>query len=193
MSKSPDEPTTRKELIELYRLALEEYRFNVSLAWNRTRFYVGLHMALLALTSTLLRIESESRMSFVIIAILGIVTSLLGTGTIRKSHEYYRRSVYKMTLIAEQLGFNRRLNLYCHGLDSLAIASTKSQSGTADILSNTENWLRRKHRFSTITGRLVVLMKVLGWIYGLLFVGTWWPELTSIWCSVQSILPNPTK
>lgn len=191
MSELSDDCTSRKELIDLYRFALEEYRFNVGLSWNRTRFYLGLHMALIALASTLMRIESESRSPFVTIATLGIFTSILGIRTISKSHEYYRRSVYKMTLIAEQLGFNRSLNLYGHDLDSLAISSTKSQSTSANILSHPEKWLRRRHRPDTITGMLVILMKVLVLCYALLPVWMWYPELTSTWSCIQSTLSTP--
>ena len=171
MTASPDAAQGKEELLELYRIAVEEYRFNVDLTWDRIRFYVGLHMALVAVTSTLLRIESEARIPFLPIAVVGAVASFLRIHTIRKGHEYYRRSIYKRTLIAERLGFNQRLDEYPYELATLAVTPTESQAQSRDILLNTDKWLRRKLRGSTVTGGFVRLMKVFLIIY--LFAGIW--------------------
>ena len=45
----------RDELYDLYRLAIEEYRFNVKLSWDRTRFFVGLNAVLVTAASAVMR------------------------------------------------------------------------------------------------------------------------------------------
>lgn len=45
-----DNPDTieRAELLGLYKTAIEEYRFEVNLGWERQKFFVGLNVSLLA-------------------------------------------------------------------------------------------------------------------------------------------------
>lgn len=181
MTASPDADQRKDELLELYRVAVEEYRFNVKLTWDRTRFYVGLHMALVAVTSTLLRIESEARISFLLIAVIGAAASFLGIHTIRKGHEYYRRSIYKRTLVAERLGFNQKLDEYPDELATLSVTSTESQAKTREILFETDKWLRRRIRSSTVTGGLVLLMKAFLIIYLIVGICSLTPLVEAVW------------
>lgn len=166
---------------EIYRHAIEEYRFEVQLSWERTKFYLGLNMALLAAVATLLRIESDSWFPLIGISLVGVLASGLGISTIRNGHEYYRRTIWKKTLIEEALGLNRRiLSTPADQGGTWAIATTKSQGNAQDILQDTDAWLARRMRLGTVTGKLVVLMRLFIFLHVLviLFAGCQlWPHL----------------
>ncbi len=153
-------PTDKRDgevsLAEIYRHAIEEYRFEVQLSWERTKFYLGLNMALLAAVATLLRIRSDSWEPLIGVSMIGICASLLGMMTIRKGHEYYRRTVWKKTVIEEALGLNQSAHADRHG--TWAIATTASQEDTNAILKDKDAWLGRKLALSTITMNLILLM-----------------------------------
>lgn len=110
-------------------------------------------------------------MAFLLTAMVGAAASALGIATIRTGREYYRRSTYKKTLIAERLGFNPKLEEHPYELATLAVASTESQAKSREILGDTDRWLHRKHRFSTVTGGYVLLMSVLLVLYA--FAAAW--------------------
>ena len=167
MTVSADRGNSAAPLLDLYRIAIEEYRFNVQLGWDRTKFYVGLNTALAAVASTLLRIESDATLPFAAILLVGVVSSLFGIQTIWKGHEYYRKSIYKKTLIEDRLGLHEKLDSYHHELATLAVTSTGSQASTREIFFCTPSWLHRRIRLSTITGGLTCLMIV----FILLYIG----------------------
>ena len=159
---------------EIYRHAIEEYRFEVQISWERTKFYLGLNMALLAAVATLLRIESDSWFPLVVISLVGVFASWLGISTIVKGHQYYRQTIWKKTLIEEALGLNERvLGTKADQRGTWAIATTKSQGDTQDILQDTDKWLARRIRPGTVTGALILLMLLFTVLHLLvvLFVG----------------------
>lgn len=172
---------------EIYRHAIEEYRFEVQISWERTKFYLGLNMALLAAVATLLRIESDSWWPLIGISLVGVGASWLGVSTIRKGHEYYRRTILKKTLIEEALGLNKRiLSTHADQGGTWAIATTKSQGDTRDILQDTDEWLARRIRLGTVTGKLIVLMRLFIVLHLLviLFAGCQlWPHHVICWAS----------
>lgn len=144
---------------EIYRHAIEEYRFAVQLSWERTKFYLGLNMALLAAVATLLRIESDSWIPLAGISLVGVFASWLGISTIRRGHEYYRRTIWKKTLIEEALGLNEKIpGAQADRGGTWAIATTKSQGDVQEILQDPEKWLARRIRPRTVTGALILLM-----------------------------------
>ncbi len=44
---SEDEESRRQELVDLYKVAVEEYRFQVDLNWKRTQYFLALNVAIL--------------------------------------------------------------------------------------------------------------------------------------------------
>ena len=165
-----------RNLPELYKHAIEEYRFNVQLSWDRTRFYLGLNTALVAAIATLLRIESDSSWPLGVASMAGVATSAMGILTIRKGHRYYRHAVYKKTLIEDGLGLHTKVESHAHRLATLAIATTSTQAETHQILDETDGWLDRKIRFATTTGKLVWFMGFFLLLCSLGFLGWFgWP------------------
>ena len=145
-------------LTEIYSHAIEEYRFEVKLTWDRVKFYLGLNIALLAAVATLLRIDSESWLPLVLVSFIGILASGLGISTIGEGHRYYRRTIWKKTFIEDLLGLNESIRTQEGQPGTLAIATTRSQEDTNYILNDKDAWLARKIERNRITWKLKALM-----------------------------------
>ncbi len=91
---------------ELYRLSIEEYRFEVNLTWDRTKYYLGFNTAIITIATGLLKLGGiwhvNAFISFLFLS--GILACRLGIKTITTGHQYYRRTIYKKTLLEEILG-----------------------------------------------------------------------------------------
>jgi hypothetical protein len=54
---TPDSPSpSRSELMELYKISLDEYRFQVNLNWSRTQYYLTLNVGIIAIATGILQI-----------------------------------------------------------------------------------------------------------------------------------------
>ena len=53
-------PTTLStdQLIELYRIAVDEYRFEVKLNWDRTMYYMVFNSAIISIATGLLKLDN---------------------------------------------------------------------------------------------------------------------------------------
>lgn len=47
LTATEDEESRRQELVDLYKVAVEEYRFQVDLNWKRTQYFLALNVAIL--------------------------------------------------------------------------------------------------------------------------------------------------
>jgi len=85
------------------------------LGWNRQQYYLVFNSALTGLAATLLSQGSTVKQILaMLVFIAGIPACLLGRAAITKGHEYYRRSIYKKTLIEEELGLTKQLVGYTY-------------------------------------------------------------------------------
>ena len=57
-------------LSDLYRLAIEEYHFNVKLWWDRTRFFAGLNAVLVTAAAAAIRFLDRPGLLLIPVAIL---------------------------------------------------------------------------------------------------------------------------
>jgi len=149
------------QLLSLYKIAIEEYRFEVRLNWDRTAYYVTLNSGLFAIAAGLLKIASAPVVNLFVAMVffVGLCASTIGIKNIRTGHEYYRRTVVKKTLLEDQLGLNRPLEDYT-ARPTLAVGTTVGQNQHLQILHNTGKWLKRRRRLTSITS----------WIVGVLFL-----------------------
>lgn len=93
------------ELLEIYKVAVEEYRFQVSLNWARTRYLLVLNGAILAVGSGLLEVEREQQAWLIgAIFVLGALTSLHAAAVTAKQHSYYRNARDRMNIIGRGIG-----------------------------------------------------------------------------------------
>jgi hypothetical protein len=146
-------------VFELYKIALEEYRFEVKLNNDRTFRFLVLNAAALSVGTGLLKTNGlpASNIFVVLLFFAGAMTSVLGIRAIKKGHEYYRRAIYKKTLIETRLGLHHPLDdLKLAGVNTeypgatLAIATTVGQSEINEILQHPESWIKRPLRTGTI-------------------------------------------
>jgi hypothetical protein len=123
------DPLPAEKLLDLYRLALDEYRFEVRLGWDRTTYFLILNSAILTVATGLLKLDGPPAVyAFVcILFLLGAGTSSIGAVSISRNHEYYRRTVVKKTLIENRLGLTNSIP----GLDpslNLAIGTPRGKA-----------------------------------------------------------------
>jgi hypothetical protein len=139
-------------LLELYKIAVEEYRFEVRLNWDRTAYYLTLNSSLITIAAGLLKIGGAPIVNFVVAGVfsIGLLSSFIGIRNILGGHEYYRRTVVKKTLLEEQIGLNKPVEGHSTGL-TLAVGTTVGQNEHLQILHDTEKWLKRFPRLSSVT------------------------------------------
>ena len=65
----------------------------------------------------------------------------MGILAIRKGHQYYRRSVYKKTLIEDVLGLATPISQYSSPDANLTIGTTSGQASRTAILFQTDQYL----------------------------------------------------
>ena len=96
-------------LPDLYKIAVDEYRFEVKLNADRMIQYLTLSAVILSAGIGLLRVGPPGRSTTLFVAIIffcGICVALLGAHAVWRGHEYYRRTIYKKTLIENLLGLH---------------------------------------------------------------------------------------
>jgi hypothetical protein len=162
------EDPTREQLHDLYKIAIEEYRFEVRLGWDRANYFLVLNSAILAVATGLLKAENPP-VVYIFISLLfffGATTSIAGALSIAKAHEYYRKTIVKKTVIEECLGLNNGLP-EMHESFNLAIGTTRGQNDRMMILNDPEKWVARPQRKSSITFLLTVILWTMAAVNGI--------------------------
>jgi hypothetical protein len=155
-------PLSPDKIWGLYKIAIDEYRLEVKLGWDRAMYCVVFNSAIISVAAGLLKLESAP-LVYVFIAgtfVLGFFTSLMGIRAIAKSHEYYRRTVVKKTLIEDILGLTAPLAGYPRR-HTLTIGTTAGQEECLRILYDSENWMGRPLRRSSITFWFTSLLRLI--------------------------------
>ncbi len=163
------------QLIDLYKIAIDEYRFEVKLNWDRTVFYLTLNSGLIAIATGLLKVEGRSFLNLIVAGVffIGLCVSWIGIRSVRRGHDYYRRTIVKKTLLEDRLGLTKPSEDYPGG-PTLAVATTAGQDEHLQILHNTEKWLSRPLRANRITWSIVVIL----WLFS---VANGFGILASVW------------
>jgi hypothetical protein len=184
------EGSPQEKLLSLYKIAVEEYRFEVRLAWDRTTYFLILNSAILSVATGLLKLDSPP-IVYVFIALLfffGVCTSLIGSRAITKAHEYYRWTVVRKTVLEDLLGLGFPLRDMHSSLD-LTIATTGGQKERADILSDPSAWVARPHGRRAITFWLRWILRGMAAVdgFGVIIAGIMcWQK----WSLIGPILPR---
>ena len=129
----------RKELLDLYRIAIDEYRFEVKLNTDRMIHYIVFNTALLSAGTGLAKIAADPILDAVVavVFLVGIFTTWLGRRAIAKGHEYCQRTRYKKTLIEDLLGLHQPVKDYPGA--TLAISTTHGQERVHQMLYRAES------------------------------------------------------
>jgi hypothetical protein len=146
------ESLTPDKLLDLYRLALDEYRFEVRLGWDRTTYFLALNSAILGVATGLLKLDNPPAVYLFIalLFILGLGTSTIGSISIKRNHEYYRRTIVKKTLFENRLGLTDAIADMNPSLN-MSIGTTPGQGGYLRILEDPEKYVSGKLRPHSIT------------------------------------------
>src|SRR4051812_36571784 len=131
----------RDLLLKVYDAAINEYRFNVQLGWDRTKFFLGLAVTGIAAGAGLIRLAEGSKvvplfLCFFFALLVGITWS--GWLAAEKSKKYTRRAVLTKTLVERELGLLRNVEDLHDPALHLAVAVTPSHRDFRDILFNHE-------------------------------------------------------
>jgi hypothetical protein len=152
------ESLSTEQLLTLYRIAIEEYRFQVKLNWDRTAYYFTLNSGIIAVATGLLKVGSSPVVNLLVALVffIGLCASLIAIKNVHTGHEYYRRTLVKKTLFEDQLGLTKPSQEY-PARPTLAVGTTVGQNDHLRILHDTEKWLKRPLR-SSITAWIVRIL-----------------------------------
>jgi hypothetical protein len=76
---------------ELYRVAVEEYRFQAQFNWSRTQYFLAFNAAILAAAVAL----SDGKPA-ALVFLLGAVAAVLSAWAVHTQHDYYRAARDRM-------------------------------------------------------------------------------------------------
>lgn len=106
--RADEEAKARRELLlKVYDAAVNEYRFNVQLAWDRTKFFLLLNASLIAAGVGLTKFAQDSTPTSVFLVLyffLCIAITAFGLETIELGKTYYRQAIFTKTLVERELG-----------------------------------------------------------------------------------------
>lgn len=108
MAAPAGEGDDRAEALKLYELAVDEYRFQVQLNWDRSKYLLGFTVAIIGLGAGLLRVGDRASPFLVFVFVVGLFASLLSLLVIHLQHGYYQRTRDVMTAQGRGLGLAER-------------------------------------------------------------------------------------
>jgi hypothetical protein len=158
------QPTlTTDELLDLYKVAIEEYRFQVKLNNDRLLHLTVFNIAVLSAGAGLLKVGGPRLGNLLVATIFlaGCCTSVIGARAARTFHQYYRRTVYKKTVYEELLGLTEPRELPNGVRADLAIGTTDSHKERQKILTQTEDWVSRPLGISSVVGGFQLTLRIL--------------------------------
>lgn len=154
-AEAPD-TVSRAELIDLHKLLMEEYRFQVKLNSDRTQNYLALNTAIITVATGLLRFgDAATRPLVAAVFIVGVFVAIIGRKALIQGHTYYRAVVYKKTLVENLLGRHHPIRGHNYDGATLAVETTLGMASGREILQDAANWLSRPIDPKTITGGLL--------------------------------------
>jgi hypothetical protein len=102
----------KADLLKLYELSLQEYRFQITLNWDRSKQLLTINGLLLGGSVGIYRLVPSGQIPRVagVLFLLVVVTSILGVAGVRRGHAYYR------SIRAVKAEYEKRLGLPAEGL-----------------------------------------------------------------------------
>jgi hypothetical protein len=143
----------------MYKIALDEYRFEVKLNADRMIQFLTLSIAVLSAGVGLLRFGNpglSTNIFAIFIFLCGMALSILGAQAVLRGHNYYRRTVLQKTVIENTLGLHVPIKNYPR--ITLAIATTRGQGEVHEMLADPDHWLAKgSFHWGTITSFAVTV------------------------------------
>jgi hypothetical protein len=142
----------RDELFDLYKISVEEYRFQVQLNWDRAKYLLGFNTAVIAAGTGLVKLTGKAADVLLVgLFAVGLAAAVLSAAAVYLQHGYYRSTRNRMLEIGERLN-----------IQTIAIATTPGARGerTTRILK-----LGRVQNILYILLALIVIVDLAGIIY----------------------------
>jgi hypothetical protein len=92
---------------DIYKTAVEQYRFQAQFNWSRTQFLLSFNAAVLVAATVVASTSGHGALVFA----LGAVAALLTVAVLRTQHDYYRAALNHLRLIEETLQLPRHARL----------------------------------------------------------------------------------
>lgn len=92
-------------LLDVYKVALDEYRFQVNLNWSRTQYFLVLNLALLTVGIGLIGRTEPSRLLVAAVFSVGGVFCLACLAALHVQTAYYRTARNRIVDLERALGF----------------------------------------------------------------------------------------
>ena len=148
-------PPDRKDLWQLYKFAVEEYRFQVNLNWQRSQYFLGLNAAVISVGAGLIHLGPEAAREngaplTVAVFLVGLVLASFSTFAVWKQHDYYRTTRNRMLHIGRLLE-----------LGQLAVATTPGAMGASP----------RRLKVQTVTCAVLVVLAGVA-LFGAIYVAS---------------------
>ena len=145
----------RDDLWQLYKFAVEEYRFQVSLNWQRAQYLLGLNAAIISVGAGLIQLGPEAAKEdgaplTVAVFLVGLVLAVFSTFAVWKQHGYYRTTRNRMLHIGRLLD-----------LGPLAVATTPGAMGASP----------RRLKVQTVTCSVLVVLAGVD-LFGAIYVAS---------------------
>lgn len=107
VSRLPNEATDGSDRVpasDVYKVAVEEYRFQATFNWSRTQYMLVFNTAVLAAAAA---VASRPGHSAALIFLLGVVACILSVLIVRTQQGYYRAARDRMRRVEEAVGIPR--------------------------------------------------------------------------------------
>lgn len=153
--------TSEPDWDALYRLAVEDDRWQVQLNWDRVKFFLVLNSTILGAAIALYRyVESQGAMLLITLLLcVGGASALLGVSVTREGKRYHRAAVANAVVAASRAGLHPS-PASAQGRQFLLPAGI-SHKKAGRILANPDAYADSRVRWSSISGRFVLLLYLL--------------------------------
>jgi hypothetical protein len=96
---------SREELLDLYKVAVDEYRFQVNLNWERSKYFLAFNTAVIGVGTGLVKVGDASLATPLLVGVfaVGLVAAALSALAVNLQHAYYRTTRDRMLALANQL------------------------------------------------------------------------------------------
>jgi hypothetical protein len=166
-----EQKTRRELLLKVYSTAIDEYRFNVQLGWDRTKFFLLLSSGLITAGVGLIKVAQDSTQTsffLIIFFVLSILINIFGLNSVAVGKVYYRESVFIKTIIERELGLLKAIPGLQDPRANLSISVTDGQRDFLSVIFGISHGPSRQHFFpQTITEYSQAIfgaMVVINWI-----------------------------
>lgn len=160
---------SRAELFDVYRMALEQYRFEVQLNWERTKSYLVFSVAVLGVGTGLISLADSGPLTLLVVLVFGVGAgaSLLGFRMIAIGRQYTRATMLKALLAADELGLTRPLRGVDDPLATHAIGTTSGLRDPKAALAAPTAWVEKPVGPDNVVYYVLVALRVLVGLHAL--------------------------